>query len=981
MAAAAPMRDNYMFNQEPKPVKNRNRYRQDPREVPGVGHNLMHDPRVMRGSTYAPRLRNPPPGPTAPSRAKQPRTPRSSSAAASTAMSIPRVPTPEPVPGRHHMTVQTDNYLEDLRDKVNENDFATQTDAEMDRPEPALFEPQSSGLDMYTWIDEGDLFDFDLEVEPVLNVLRSRGLEQSLMEVLEEEELKEMSQHRTSAIQLRNAKFSELQRLRAKDERFEAEKERRIEQAKVKVLQDAEAQMVIDAKSKAKDFISSCQEDIIAKLATSGYFYDPVLKQVQSTFLPWLVQSVGNNLKTYGDGRNSVHTILNRAAGLGLGSSRVKLHSFLETLKQRQQARETRFKDIEAGRAEPNENAEPGGPNYSSLGVLGMGVEYGQLDSVWRGAGRSDKLLDDLCEEQKAAELKRRAEEDRRVAAELKRLEDVRLAAEAVAAEAKANEPPIPDDDDDADPDDDDKEPFDDELDDNDDDAAVLGKLTARIGVRVQSHSKGGVRVDYATSDGAASQASVVIGDVIMEVDGKPTPSVSDFRLIESECKVGSVVTMKVLRAVDDREEVVNVELFAKNKAYPPAKVRGMRTALGMPVHAEELITKADAQGFVASATASLGFVAADGAVTAVAAGSSAWRAGLVNDDVVSSVNGVAFGNGQAFDKGVPEDIKAGDKVKVEFKRGDKDMDVELEVGAAGQTVERIRSWRVIARIDKGGGLDSDGSASSPVVPEEDSAAAKEKLDNLEADLGFTSVEWVGDEEGVTAGCKVNRMRKGGAAMHSGLGWGDIVYNINDEAVPTPAALEAMVKTFRAGDVLKMWVVRGTSMQKDLISLEVGSSAADVTLADIRALRSSAGEPVNTTTLHTQESALAALQKLLPRVGFRINDEEDKGVVVTQVHENGQAQKANVQNGDKVEKVGDVEIKSSADFVAAVKTYTAGSKMEIAMGGGKVVVLELGAQVEGEEKENPIEFVRSLRCLAGEPVGLEADTAKYPLFE
>ena len=62
------------------------------------------------------------------------------------------------------MTVQTDNYLEDLRENVTANDFATQTDAEMDRPEPVLFDPKSSGVDMYTWIDDGDLFDFEQEV-------------------------------------------------------------------------------------------------------------------------------------------------------------------------------------------------------------------------------------------------------------------------------------------------------------------------------------------------------------------------------------------------------------------------------------------------------------------------------------------------------------------------------------------------------------------------------------------------------------------------------------------------------------------------------------------------------------------------------------------------------------------------------------------------------------------------------------------------
>lgn len=41
----------------------------------------------------------------------------------------------------------------------------------------------------------GELFDFDTEVEPLLEVLVGKVLEQALCEVLEEEELEAMRQH------------------------------------------------------------------------------------------------------------------------------------------------------------------------------------------------------------------------------------------------------------------------------------------------------------------------------------------------------------------------------------------------------------------------------------------------------------------------------------------------------------------------------------------------------------------------------------------------------------------------------------------------------------------------------------------------------------------------------------------------------------------------------------------------------------------
>merc|ERR1719155_224212 len=100
-----------------------------------------------------------------------------------------RATTPEPVIGRKHMDIQTDKYLEELTERTVEFEAETQTDFLLDRPPSPLFMPAKIGIDIDTQIFEGDLFDFDVEVEPVLEVLVGKTLEQSMMEVLEEEEL------------------------------------------------------------------------------------------------------------------------------------------------------------------------------------------------------------------------------------------------------------------------------------------------------------------------------------------------------------------------------------------------------------------------------------------------------------------------------------------------------------------------------------------------------------------------------------------------------------------------------------------------------------------------------------------------------------------------------------------------------------------------------------------------------------------------
>ena len=64
--------------------------------------------------------------------------------------------------GRKAMEIQTEMFLEEITDRVIEEDVGTQTDPFMDRPDSPLFIPAKSGVDAETQIEE-DLFDFEME--------------------------------------------------------------------------------------------------------------------------------------------------------------------------------------------------------------------------------------------------------------------------------------------------------------------------------------------------------------------------------------------------------------------------------------------------------------------------------------------------------------------------------------------------------------------------------------------------------------------------------------------------------------------------------------------------------------------------------------------------------------------------------------------------------------------------------------------------
>jgi len=91
------------------------------------------------------------------------------------------IPTPEPEHGRHHTFCQTDKFEEWLTDKPQEVEVGVATEFYLDRPPVPLFQPRMPTKEncKATQIYDGDheLFDFDKEVAPMLNVLILKTLE------------------------------------------------------------------------------------------------------------------------------------------------------------------------------------------------------------------------------------------------------------------------------------------------------------------------------------------------------------------------------------------------------------------------------------------------------------------------------------------------------------------------------------------------------------------------------------------------------------------------------------------------------------------------------------------------------------------------------------------------------------------------------------------------------------------------------------
>lgn len=199
-----------------------------------------------------------------------------------------RPATPPPVAGRAHMDTMTDTYLEELSDRPVEVDEFTQTEAALDRPPSPLFVPAKSGADAACQVEVDEIFDFDAECAPLLEVLVGKTLQTAMLEVMEEEELAAIRRRQDQFEEERNAELLEVQRLEAEAARKFAEKKRRLAQEQLRKKLQAALKEKVAARSFAKNYLAEMNAAVFGQLEAEGAFYDPVKAEIEAAFLPWL---------------------------------------------------------------------------------------------------------------------------------------------------------------------------------------------------------------------------------------------------------------------------------------------------------------------------------------------------------------------------------------------------------------------------------------------------------------------------------------------------------------------------------------------------------------------------------------------------------------------------------------------------------------------------------------------------------------------
>jgi radial spoke head protein 3 len=309
------LQERFTYASEPHAAplsRNKTKYREPQDGVEASGSfNMMNDPRVVRGNTYSAKTSTPvfepdlplPPG-TGQDKGKS--TPQKS-------YRKPTSGTRTKIPGRARGPSAQPIILEELTDRLIEVDIDTQAQVTAERPVSPIFVTSKTGQDVATQIDSGDLFDFDLEVEPLLEVLVGRTIHVSVLELIQEEEFETIRRAQTDFEMIRNLELAELQRLQAEIRRKTQEKERRLSQEQKRRAEREETDRKVMAQELSRNYLSSVHDSVIGTLQEEGCFYDPIKQEIEENILGGLLTGMRGRVDQHSAARELLEELMNLA--------------------------------------------------------------------------------------------------------------------------------------------------------------------------------------------------------------------------------------------------------------------------------------------------------------------------------------------------------------------------------------------------------------------------------------------------------------------------------------------------------------------------------------------------------------------------------------------------------------------------------------------------------------------------------------------
>jgi S1-C subfamily serine protease len=240
---------------------------------------------------------------------------------------------------------------------------------------------------------------------------------------------------------------------------------------------------------------------------------------------------------------------------------------------------------------------------------------------------------------------------------------------------------------------------------------AVIEALKLKMRTKGANFKHSGVVIRDIDIESGTAFAGIIPGDSIMNFNGTTVTTSDQIKQLLTRLIPGSTVHLEVKRGIDGRMDRIEVELGCSQiTVYPLSRVRSLRQAAKLPVHTTALYTPERALNELKQMRPILGGDVMDDrkqsqgldtglVVSKVIQGSGLQLAQVLVGDRIISCDGVMILQPNDVENVVKTKV-VGDSMKMKVKKTyGETIDVNVDITAAGVSVEVIRSLRLIAGI------------------------------------------------------------------------------------------------------------------------------------------------------------------------------------------------------------------------------------------------------------------------------------------
>lgn len=201
----------------------------------------------------------------------------------------------------------------------------------------------------------------------------------------------------------------------------------------------------------------------------------------------------------------------------------------------------------------------------------------------------------------------------------------------------------------------------------------------------------------------------------------------------------------------------------------------------------------------------------------------------------------------------------------------------------------------------------------------------------------------------VGRGALVTQVLPDSPAAAARLEPGDLVLNLNGKEVHGPRSLQGIVEQLKVGETYQLGLMRNGKQLS--IDIQVKPMPQEYALSNRRPAQGNA--PSQPAPSQFEELGLS-VEALTPEVAGQLGVAPESGVLISAVKAESPAALAGLQTGMVIEKVGQKQVASPADFKAALQgtSVEKGVLLLVRTGGGaKFVVIKQAATVSAPEKK------------------------------